>query len=154
MNVQFSNCHGMLHVICGYLITQCFCVGMVTLSPMMVAPVCRVGDPLQLTCTASVEIISWSFTVVNQQGRDEEVTSFSTAGALSNQSMLFEVNSTTFTLIRNSSQYVLPLIVTLSIDSVIIGLNGTVVNCMDGPPGNSMTSASTIIQIIDTSNSE
>jgi hypothetical protein len=31
-------------------------------------------------------------------------------------------------------------------------LNGTVVNCMD--PGNSMSTASTTIQIIDTSNGE
>ena len=119
---------------------------------MMVAPVC-VGDPLQITCTASVaKTIEWSFTVVNQRGENEPVTTFSTAGALSNQSVLTQVNSTTFSLIRNSSQNVLPLIVTLSIDSVSIGLNGTVVTCRD--EGNSMTSISTIIQIIDTSNSE
>ena len=31
--------------------------GMVKLSPEMVAPVCHVGDPLLLTCTASVEFI-------------------------------------------------------------------------------------------------
>ena len=47
---------------------------MVTLSPMMVAPVCRVGDPLQLTCTASVEFISWSILQPNEQGTIEEVT--------------------------------------------------------------------------------
>ena len=127
-------------------------VGMVTLSPMMVASVCHVGDPLNLTCTASVEFISWSFTVVNEQGRDEEITIFSTSRAPSNQSMPIVVNSTTFTLIRNSAQIVLPLISTSSIDSVSIGLNGTVVNCSD--PGNSTTSASTTIKIIDTSNSE
>ena len=125
---------------------------MLTLSPMTVAPVCNVGDPLQLTCTASVEFISWSFTVVNQQGRDEEVTIFITAGAPFNQAMPIVVNSTTFMLLRNSSQNATPLIATLSINSVSIGLNGTVVNCMD--PGNSMTSASTIIQIIDNSQSE
>jgi hypothetical protein len=125
---------------------------MVTLSPMPVVPVCRVGDPLQLTCTATVANIEWSFTVINQHGRDESVTAFSFAGAPANQSVLIQVNSTTFTLIRNSSQSVLPLIVTLSIDSVSVGLNGTVVNCMD--PGNSMSTASTAIQIIDTSNGE
>ena len=46
---------------------------MVTLSPMTVAPVCHVGDTLNLICTAYVEFISWSFTVVNQQGRDEKI---------------------------------------------------------------------------------
>ena len=29
-------------------------IGVLTLSPMMVVPVCHVGDPLQITCTASV----------------------------------------------------------------------------------------------------
>jgi hypothetical protein len=127
---------------------------MVTLSPMPVAPVCHVGDPLQLTCTASVASLSieWSFTVVNQQGRDEPVTGFTTAGSYSNQAVLIEVNSTTFTWTRNSSQNVLPLIVTLFIDSVSVGLNGTVVNCME--VGNSSLSASTTIEIIDTSNGE
>ena len=126
-----------------------FCAGMLTLSPMAVAPVCQVGDPLQLTCNATVATIEWSFTVVNQHGRDEPVTGFTRAGSLSNQSVLFRVNSTTFTWIRNSSQ---PLIVTLSIDSVSAGLNRTVVNCVD--PGDSSLSVSTTIQIIDTSNGE
>ena len=125
---------------------------MVTLSPMMVAPVCHVGDPLQLTCTASVEFISWSFTVVNEQGRAEEVTMFITAGAPSNQSMPIVVNSTAFMLLRISAQTATPLISTLSISSVSIGLNGTVMSCMD--PENSMILTSTTIQIIDTSDSE
>ena len=125
---------------------------MLTLSPMTVAPVCNAGDPLQLTCTASVEFISWSFMVVNEQGRDEEVTIFITAGAPSNQSMPIVVNSTIFTYMRSSAQNAIPLTSILSINSVSIGLNGTVVNCMD--PGNSMASALTTIQIIDTSQSE
>ena len=122
---------------------------MVKLSPRTVAPVCHVGDELNLTCTTSVEFISWSFKVVTEQGREEEITMFSTA---SHQSMPIAVNSTTFTLTRNSHQGALTLIVTLSIDSVSIGLNGTVVNCVD--TRNSTTSASTTIQVIDTSNSE
>ena len=125
---------------------------MVTLSPMSVAPVCRVGDPLQLTCTASVINIQWRFTVANEQGVDEEFMSFSTASAMSNRSVIIQVNSTTFTLIRNSSRNDLPLTVTLSIDSVGTSLNGTVVSCND--PGNSTVSASTTIQIIDATNSE
>jgi hypothetical protein len=126
--------------------------GQLTLSPMSVAPVCRVGDPLQLTCTASVATIEWKFTVINDNGEDEPVIGFISAGSPAKQSVLIQVNSTTITWTRNSSQNVLPLIVTLSIDSVSIGLNGTVVNCME--VGGSMVSASTTIQIIDTSNGE
>ena len=123
---------------------------MLTLSPMTVAPVCHAGDELNLTCTASVKFISWSFMVVTEQGREEEITMFSTASH--EQSMPTVVNSTTFTLTRESPEGALPLVVTLSIDLVSIGLNGTVVNCVD--TRNSTTSASTTIQIIDTSNSE
>ena len=119
-----------------------------TSSPMTVAPVCRVGDTLNLTCTAYVELIIWSFTVVNQQGRDEEITKFISYRARANQTMAIEVNSTTFTLRRISTQGTLPLISTLSIDSVSIGLNGTVVNCVNAI---NSTSTSTTIQIIDTS---
>ena len=116
------------------------------LSSATIAPVCHVGDPLQLTCTASVAFLQWSLRVVNEQGRDEIITMFITVSAPSNQPMPIVVNSTTFTLRRISAQFASTLISTLSIDSVSIGLNGTVVNCMD--PGNIMTSASTTIQII------
>ena len=45
---------------------------MVTLPPMTVAPVRRVGDPLQLTCTATVEFISWSVFRISEQGTLEK----------------------------------------------------------------------------------
>ena len=47
---------------------------LLTLSPMMVAPVCSVGDPLQITCTASEEFIRWSILHLNEQGIREEIT--------------------------------------------------------------------------------
>ena len=123
---------------------------MLTLSPMTVAPVCRVGDGLNLTCTASVEFISWSINEQGSQG-DGEFTSFITSRATTNQSKQIVVNSAMLTFVRNSADGVLPLISTLSIDSVSIGLNGTVVNCTDT---RNSTSASTTIQIIDISQSE
>ena len=111
-----------------------------TLSPVMVAPVCHVGDPLQLICTASVEFIRWSILHINPvqiNSRDE------------NQMRIFNdlVDSVTFTFLRSSAQFASPLISTLSIDSVSIGLNGTVVHCTD--IANSTTSASTTIHILD-----
>ena len=115
---------------------------MLTLSPMVVAPVCRVGDPLQLTCTTSVEFIKWSIlhiTAVQINSRD------------TNQIKHIKDHNTTFTFTRSSAQHASPLISTLSIDSVSFGLNGTVVQCMDVM--NPTTSASTTIQVIDISNS-
>ena len=120
---------------------------MVTLVPEMEAPVCRVGDPLQLTCTAPAQSIRWSiFRVTNEQGTLAEVTnSVIIDSSDANQMKQREVNSSTFTFMRTFPE-ASPLISTFSIDSVNIGLNGTVVRCSD--IANPMTSASTTIYII------
>ena len=121
-------------------------IGMMTLSPMMVAPVCHVGDPLQLTCTASIEYIKWSIL----QPNDEEITNPVQINSRDTYQMSQrEVNFATLTFTRSSAQGESPLISILSIDSVSIGLNGTVVQCSGVT--NPMTSASTTIQIIDIS---
>ena len=127
---------------------------MVTLSPMMVAPVCHVGDPLQITCTASVEFIRWSILQSNEQGTLSlvEVTSAQINSRDVNVQMSDrKVNSATFTFMRSSARFASPLISTLSIDLVNIDLNRTVVRCSD--VANPMISVSTTIQIIDISNS-
>ena len=134
--------------------SQYYCAGQLTLSPISVAPVCRAGDPLQLTCTAvlagSVQIIRWRiFSVINDQGTLSEITnSVLIDNSDDNQRKIKEVASVTFTYARTSAQRTSPLVSTLSIDSVSVGLNGTVVNCSD--VSNPMTSASTTIEIIDT----
>ena len=100
---------------------------MLTLSPMMVAPVCCIGDPLQLTCTGSVDFIRWSMFQPNEQGTLVEVISAVVINSRdANQMSQRVVNSTTFTFTRASFQGDLPLISILSIDSVGIGLNRTV----------------------------
>ena len=126
------------------------------LSPMTVAPVCRVGDHIEITCTATVENVEWSVFHVNEQATVEQIVSdvliLSTSS--NNQRTSVTVDSVTFTFMRTSQQGAnSPLISTLSIDSVSVGLNGTEVRCAD--LANPMTSASnTTIQIIDTSQSE
>ena len=117
---------------------------------MSVAPVCRVGDPLQLICTASdsVEFIIWSILQANEPGTLTEIaTPVQINSRDANQMRQIEVASATFTFVRISAQGASPLVSTLSIDSVSIGLNGTVVNCSD--VSNPMISASTTIQVID-----
>ena len=129
-----------------------------TLSPTTVAPVCRAGDPLQITCTAPIEFITWSIFRVNEQGMleraiiDEPINS---QDPLQMPETMTDL--ATFTFMRTSAQGDLPLVSTLSIDSVSIGLNGTVVRCMDGRrngEGNVSMPASTTIYIVDTSQSE
>ena len=113
---------------------------------MTVAPVCHVGDPLQMTCTAPAQSLRWSIFQVNEQGLLTEVTgSVLIDSHDANQRKQNEVDSTTFTFIRISAPGASP---TSSIDSVSIGLNGIVVRCSDA--ANPMTSASTTIQLFDT----
>ena len=130
-------------------------IGTLMISPAMMAPVCHVGDPLNITCMASTaEFIEWSIMLIyNHLGTPENITSLY-VGSTSQQVHVppIAVNSTTFTFKRDSPQGASPLISTLSIDSVSIGLNGTIVRCME--VGNTMTSASITIQIVDVSNSE
>ena len=89
--------------------------------------------------------------MVNEHGRDEEITAFSNSRDPADQMTEESVNSTTFTFMRTSAQFASPQISTLSIDSVSSGLNGTVVNCMD--VYNPVSSTSTI-QVIGISHSE
>ena len=127
-------------------------VGMLTLSPMTVAPVCHVGDPLSITCNASIQFITWSIFQVNEQGALVMVTTDVNINSRdANQMGQRQVNSATFTFMRSSAPG-LPLISTLSIDSVNIDLNGIVIRCTDKQ--NSVTSDSTSINIIDIINSK
>ena len=126
-------------------------LGMLMLSPMKTVPVCRVGDTATIKCTASSHFISWS---ILRQSTHERVINDQIINSRDAIQMpaVETVNSTTFTFVRSSAHEASPLISTLSIDSVSIGFNGTVVNCTDVQ--NPTISASTIIQIIDTSSSE
>ena len=121
---------------------------------MVEALVCRVGDPVNLTCTTTTEFLQWSIRVVNEQGTLEEITRYINFGGVYLTSPRL-VNSSTFNFMRSSIQGALPLISILSIDSISIGLNGTVAHCIEVSEGNSMMtpdSASTTIQIVGVSN--
>ena len=128
------------------------------ISPMTVAPVCNVGIPLNITCNTSLQFISWS---ILQEGTLEMLVNDVQINSrdAGNQMMTTPVkNLATVTFARSSARFASPLISTLSVDSVSIGLNGTVVRCTDidlvnGSPV-SMTSAQTFIKIIDISQSE
>ena len=106
---------------------------MLTLSPMMMAPVCRVGDPFQITCIASVEFTRWNVLQADEQGTLVGIINPIQINSRDGSPQITRrlVNSAIFTFMRISTVGTTPLITTLSIDSVSIGLNGTVVHCSD-----------------------
>ena len=122
------------------------CTGMVTLSPTSVAIVCNVRDPLELTCNSTGSFIRWLMIVGNGEGILQEYSRTIISQEGSQQVSMIELNSTTFTFMRTSSQGLLPLVSTLVIDSVSRYLNGTEVNCLDLV---TTTTASTIIRLFD-----
>lgn len=77
---------------------------MVTLSPMTMVPVCRAGDAVRITCTASVEFISWS-TLQLRQGTLERISNDQTINSRDTSQMTqVEVNSALFTFMRTSAR--------------------------------------------------
>ena len=130
-----------------------FYPGLLTLSPMTVVPVCHVGDQLQIICTASLQFIRWNILQPNEQGTlAEPVNPVQINSRDANQMpRIITVNYSTFIFTRTSALGDLPLNTTLSIDSVNIDLNGTVVCCTD--VANPTSSASTTISIISNANS-
>ena len=85
---------------------------------MSVTPVCRVGDPLQLTCTASdsEEFVRWSILLANEHGTLTKIATTSCANQLerciSNESKLIEVTvaSAIFIFVRTFVQLASPLV--------------------------------------------
>ena len=94
---------------------------------MTVASVCHVGDPLQLTCTASVEFLRWNVLRANEQGALVDVIN---SEIINSRDMVQRIdtilNSATLTFMRISAQGASPLVSMLSIDLVGIRLNGSV----------------------------
>ena len=122
--------------------------GVVELSPSGVAPVCRVGDQLELTCTSSGAVHRWEFTFFpdNITLTPTLVTSVGTSGV--SQTLTF--SSFTITFSKLSGQNLLPLVSGTVVSPVSGGLNGTVVNCFEGISSTNSV-ATTTIRIIDPS---
>ena len=102
------------------------------LSPSPVAPVCQAGDQLELTCNTTAGIAiehRWEFTVfpenVTHTGRPVESI------GVSGIPPLLAINTSTITFSRLSGPNDLSLISRVTVNPVSIGVNGTVVKCID-----------------------
>ncbi len=96
---------------------------------------------MELNCTTSGNILEWSFSPTT--------TTLVYTRALSTTNQPPEpilIDETRFTFSRLSATSTLPLVSTLLIDPVNMGLNGTEVNCTDV---NTSETVTTIIKIIN-----
>ena len=120
--------------------------GVIEIFPSGVAPVCRVGDQLELMCTSSGTVHRWEFTVIpeNISHTTTPVTSAGTSGVP--QPLTFSGSMITF--LRLSGQGSSPLVSRTVVSPVSSGLNGAVVNCFEGISSTDSV-ATTTIRIID-----
>ena len=116
---------------------------MVELSPSGVAPVCQVGDQLELTCSVTGRFLRWQFTVTLENGAPMTFEPVISSGGSSGVIPPVMANSTRFIFSRLFTQ---PLTSTMTINPISEGLNGVQVNCEDVEASQS---AITTIQIVD-----
>jgi hypothetical protein len=130
-----------MHLSCSIFVT-----GVVEISPSLVVPICLPGDQLELTCTSSGAVHRWEFTVLpeNMIYTTVPVSSAGTSGA----PPPLTVSSAMITFSRPSGQGSSPLVSRTVISPVTSGLNGTVVNCLEGISSTDSV-ATTTIRIID-----
>ena len=121
---------------------------MVELSVSPVAPVCQVGDQLELTCTTPGTVHRWEFTVFpeNMTYTTVPITSVGTNGVPPQ----LTVSSSMVNFFRLSGQDSSPLVSRITVNPVSSGLNRTVVNCFEGISSTDSV-ATTTIRIIDPS---
>ena len=120
--------------------------GVVEISPSAVAPVCQVGDQLELTCTTTGIFLRWEITVFpeNVTHVQTPIQSIGTSGI----PPPLMISSSTITISRLSGPNSSPLISRAVVNPVSSGLNGTVVNCFEGSSSTDTVSTTTI-QVID-----
>ena len=119
--------------------------GAVILSSSGITSVCS-GDQLELTCTLTdpgSSLLEWTITPTSTFMSVQRAIEAATPN---DQTSHFMVNSTLFTTSRISAEDQLPLVSSLLINPVTIGLNGTVVYCIDSIA--TMEMASAILSVI------
>ena len=106
--------------------------GVVEISPSGVAPVCQIGDPLELTCNTSNTLHIWQFTAIPESGPAlTYMRRVSSVGSVGVDSQPITINTTIMiTFSRLSTQNGLPLMSRMLISSVSEGLNGVQVECV------------------------
>ena len=106
------------------------------LSPSEVVLVCQVGDQVEVTCTTLGMFLQWELF------KNTSLTRLVSSAGVTATLQPFMVNSTAGIFSRDTAPGVLPLKSTVMINPVTVGLNGSVVTCVDVETSN--TSSTTI----------
>ena len=113
------------------------------------APACQ-GEELQLRCNTTDVYLQWSYSLHNEQGLLINYTRKVSSLDISQQRSQIVVNFTLFNFLRISGPG-LPLVSTLTINSVENSLNGVDISCAGLANGFETAVATTTVSIIDES---
>ena len=127
-----------------YVYNAWFVGAITTLSPSPRVTVCNVGDRLEVNCTTNANVLTWSLMYISENGMVEEHSDIIISSTAMTQ-LTRMINSSIVTFSRRSEPRSSPLISSMIIGSVTVGLNGTRITCMEF---GATTEATTVIYIV------
>ena len=123
-------------------------IGAVTISPSPIATVCNVGDSLEVNCTITGSVLTWTLTYSSQNGMAEQHSEIITSTLMNQRTARH--NSSVITFMRRSESRATPLVSSVEIGSVSLALNGTRITCMEFDT-TSDSAVTTVIYIVPVS---
>ena len=121
-----------------------FFIGL-SISSTDVVSVC-LGGQLSLACTINTSFIQWNINIPHYPAL---ITYLFSTNRVTNIPETFTINETDFEILKTSNRGAVPLVSTLSITNVSVGLDGTLIQCMevDGTMDPTLEVFSTVINI-------
>ena len=104
-------------------------IGAVTISPSPMATVCNVGDRLEVNCTVTGSVLTWTLMYSSGNGMAEQHSEIITSSLMIQPTIRH--NSSVITFTRRSESRMTPLVSSVEIGSVSVALNGTRVTYME-----------------------
>ena len=90
-----------------------------------------IGGELSLTCIINASFVQWNITIPHYNQGPTSITYLFSTNRVTNIAETFTINETDLGISKTSDRGALPLVSTLSITNVSIGLNGTLIQCME-----------------------
>ena len=93
-------------------------IGAVTISPSPMATVCNVGDRLEVNCTATGSVLTWTLMYSSGNGMAEQHSEIITSSLMTQPTIRH--NSSVITFMRRSESRMTPLVSSVEIGSVSV----------------------------------
>ena len=89
------------------------------------------GGELSLTCIINASFLQWNINIPHYNQGQTSITRLFSTNRVTNIAETFTINETDFGISKTSDRGAVTLVSTLSITNVSVGLNGTLIQCME-----------------------